>query len=219
MSTPARSSFSENARDGETPLDFATSLERLAHAAHTCRNCPLYRHATQTVFGEGPAKAKLILVGEQPGDQEDLQGHPFVGPAGHLLDRCLTDAGLDRRQIYVTNAVKHFKWEPAGKRRLHKKPGAREIAACKPWLQAELQLIQPRLVVALGATAAQAFKGPAFRVTKDRGRLLECDGANHFMATVHPSSLLRARPEDRASEIALFVADLRKAADYLKKDS
>jgi len=212
-----RSSFSEDARPDEQPLDFATSLKRLAAAARTCVNCPLYKHATQTVFGEGPEKARVVFVGEQPGDQEDLQGHPFVGPSGKLLDRCLEEAGLDRRQIYITNAVKHFKWEPAGKRRLHKKPGAREIAACHPWLQAELHLIEPRLVVALGATAAQALMGPAFRVTKDRGRFLKLEGVGAFMATVHPSSLLRLAGPDREEQIGQFVEDLRKVAGFLRK--
>ena len=205
--------------NGQRPIDIATSLGHLARCAQTCRNCPLYRNATQTVFGEGSAKASVVFIGEQPGDQEDLQGHPFVGPAGKLLDRCLSEAGLDRGQIYVTNAVKHFKWEPAGKRRLHKKPSAREIAACRPWLEAELHLIQPRLVVALGATAAQTLMGPSFRVTKERGRFITTEWAKCFTATVHPSSLLRARPEEREKEIQQFVADLRKVAEHLQAKS
>ena len=161
----------------------------------------------------------MVFVGEQPGDQEDLQGHPFIGPAGKLLDRCLADAGLDRGQIYVTNAVKHFKWEPMGKRRLHKKPGAREIAACKPWLDAELFVLRPRLVVALGATAAQTLMGPDFRVTRDRGHFFPVEWADRFMATVHPSALLRAHAADREEQIGLFVADLRKVSDHLHASS
>jgi DNA polymerase len=213
-----RSPFSKDAKGNQKPIDFATSLKRLAQAAQTCINCPLYRNATQTVFGEGPTKASIVLVGEQPGDQEDSRGRPFVGPAGKLLDRCLLEAGLDRSQIYVTNTVKHFKWEPAGKRRLHKKPGAREIAACKPWLEAELYLIRPKLVVALGATAAQALMGPSFRVTRERGRLVTTEWAEYFIATVHPSSLLRARAEDREREIQEFIADFRKIAYHLQTE-
>ncbi len=194
----------------------AGSVGALRPTAAHCTRCPLYRHATQTVFGEGPVHASLVLVGEQPGDREDMEGKPFVGPAGRLLNACLKSAGLDRRQLYVTNAVKHFKWEPLGKRRLHKKPNAREVAACKPWLEAELHLIQPKLVVALGATAAQALMGPAFRVTKARGQILSFQEKLHFMGTVHPSSLLRAPAEDRDEQIELFTQDLRKAALFLK---
>jgi uracil-DNA glycosylase len=192
------------------------SLRALRQIAAACTRCPLYRHATQTVFGEGPGRASIVLIGEQPGDREDIEGKPFVGPAGKLLDACLKSAGLDRPQLYVTNAVKHFKWEAVGKRRLHKKPSAREVAACKPWLQAELRFIQPKLVVALGATAAQALMGPGFRVTKARGQIVPFQGNLHFMATVHPSSLLRAPSEDRAEQTELFTQDLRKAALFVK---
>jgi DNA polymerase len=164
------------------------------------------------VFGEGRAHARLMLVGEQPGDREDLEGHPFVGPAGHLLDRALADAGIDRAAVYLTNAVKHFKWKPAGSRRIHAKPDAREVAACKPWLEAELDVVRPRLVVALGATAAQALLGNAFRVTKQRGQVFERP-PTHVLATVHPSSVLRAPShEDRAVAYDGLVADLRTAA-------
>ncbi len=194
----------------------AGSIGALRRRAVACTRCPLYLKATQTVLGEGPVHASIVLVGEQPGDHEDLEGKRFVGPAGKLLDSCLETAGLDRRQLYVTNAVKHFKWEPVGKRRLHKKPSAREVAACKPWLQAELQLIRPKLVVALGATAAQAMMGPAFRVTKSRGQIVPFEDLLHFMATVHPSSLLRAPAEDRDEQIELFTQDLRKAALFVK---
>ena len=156
-----------------------------------------------------------MLVGEQPGDHEDLEGHPFIGPAGKLLNDCLEKAGVARTALYVTNAVKHFKWEPAGKRRLHKKPSAREIAACRPWLEAEIALIQPKLVVALGATAAQSLMGPGFKVTQERGKFQCSAFAAKFMATVHPSSLLRFRGPDRDAEVEKFVRDLKKLRPYL----
>jgi len=192
-------------------------LERLREAAAECTACPLYKNATQTVFGEGPERALIMLVGEQPGDAEDLAGHPFVGPAGKLLDRCMTAAGIDRRRAYVTNAVKHFKWVPRGTRRIHSKPGSMEIAACFPWLEAEIAAVKPRLVVALGATAAQALFGKAFRVTRERGKLIPSRWAPHAMATVHPSSLLRAPDEEtRERETALFIEDLKKAAAVLR---
>jgi len=187
------------------------TLKSLQSAARECHGCPLYERATQTVFGEGPAKARIILVGEQPGDQEDLQGKPFVGPAGKLLDKALIDAEIDRRKVYVTNAVKHFKWEPRGKRRIHQKPNGLEINACHPWLEAELALIRPEVVVALGATAAQALMGPKFRVTKERGLFFPHADAKWVMATVHPSALLRLpEPSRRRQEYELFVDDLRK---------
>lgn len=187
------------------------SIDEAQKRAKRCEACPLYQRATQTVFGEGPESAKIVFVGEQPGDQEDRQGKPFVGPAGQLLDRALAEAGIDRSRVYVTNAVKHFKWEPAGKRRLHQKPNAREIAACRPWLEAELAIIQPQIVVALGATAAQALMGKAFRVTQSRGRAFrDVPWAKMFYATVHPSSILRGPPEDRERAFAQFVADLKK---------
>ena len=193
------------------------TLKALREAARTCRGCPLYQNATQTVFGEGDTHARLILVGEQPGDREDLEGKPFVGPAGHLLDRCLIEAGIDRDLVYVTNAVKHFKWEPRGKRRIHKKPSAREQAACRPWFNAEIEAVKPKLVVCLGATAAQSLLGNKFRVTQDRGKVLNPPGLPPVLATVHPSSILRA-PDDQAREEARagFIEDLRQAAAWLR---
>ena len=194
------------------PVPQTTSLSEVASASKTCTACHLYKRGTQTVFGEGPKRATLMLLGEQPGDQEDLAGKPFVGPAGKLLDRALEEAGIDRDEVYVTNTVKHFKWEPRGKRRIHQKPNSREITACRPWLEAELRLVEPKLLVCLGSTAAQAIFGSAFRVTKQRGTVLESEFAPKVVATVHPSSLLRQPDEEsRAREYALFVADLRVA--------
>ena len=194
-------------------------LDELREAAAECTACPLYRNATQTVFGEGPDRARVMFVGEQPGDSEDLAGHPFVGPAGKLLDRCMREAGIDRSRAYVTNAVKHFKWVPRGTRRIHSKPNSMEIAACFPWLEAEIAALKPRVVVALGATAAQALFGKAFRVTKERGRPVPSRFAPYAMATVHPSSLLRAPDEDtRHREMALFIDDLRRVAELLKAE-
>jgi DNA polymerase len=161
------------------------------------------------VFGAGPKSARIVLVGEQPGDREDVEGRPFVGPAGRLLDRALAEAGIDRAEVYVTNAVKHFKWRPAGKRRLHQKPNAREIAACRPWLEAEIRTLGPDLVIALGATAAQSLMGPAFRVTRDRGRKFPVPWARVFAATVHPSSILRGDPAEHEEAFAALVADLK----------
>ena len=193
------------------------TLKSLREAADACRGCPLWRNATQAVFGEGPAHAQVVMIGEQPGDREDLAGRPFVGPAGRLLDQALADAGIERGVVYVTNAVKHFKWEPAGKRRLHKKPSAREIAACRPWLDAELELLRPEVVVALGATAAQSLMGAKFRVSRERGKVFrEQSWAKHFVATVHPSSILRGDPEERETALAAFVADLKIVAKLLK---
>jgi uracil-DNA glycosylase len=193
------------------------SLDELRRAAAECTRCGLYARATQTVFGEGAEAADLVLVGEQPGDQEDLAGHPFVGPAGKILDRGLDAAGIDRSTVYVTNVVKHFKWTPRGKRRLHQRPNAEEITACRPWLDAEIKEVQPRLVVCLGATAAQALLGRAFRVTKQRGQLVDWDLEPSIMATVHPSSILRAQDaKAREAEFAGFVADLKVAADVLR---
>lgn len=191
-------------------------LREVAAAARGCTACHLYKIGTQTVFGEGPKRAKLMFLGEQPGDQEDLAGKPFVGPAGKLLDRALEEAGIDRGEVYVTNTVKHFKWEPRGKRRIHQKPNSREIAACRPWMEAELRLVKPKLLVCLGSTAAQAIFGPAFRVTKHRGEVLESPFAAKVLATVHPSSLLRQPDEEsRAREYGLFVADLCVAAKVI----
>lgn len=193
------------------------TLTALRAAARGCRGCPLWRHATQTVFGEGPARARVTLVGEQPGDREDVAGRPFVGPAGRLLDDALAEAGIARGDVYVTNAVKHFKWKPVGKRRLHQKPGAREIAACRPWFEAELQAVQPEIIVALGATAAQALMGAAFRVTKDRGKIFRDQSwASAVVATVHPSSILRGDPGERAHALAAFVADLKVVAGLIR---
>ena len=192
-------------------------LEELRDAAAECTACPLYRNATQTVFGEGPEQARVMFVGEQPGDSEDLAGHPFVGPAGKLLDRCMKEAGIDRSRAYVTNAVKHFKFVPRGTRRIHSKPSSMEIAACFPWLEAEIAALKPRVIVALGATAAQALFGKAFRVTKERGRLVPSRFAPYALATVHPSSLLRAPDEEsRHREMRLFVEDLKKLAEVLR---
>jgi uracil-DNA glycosylase family protein len=192
------------------------SLTRVREDSKDCRACDLYKHATQTVFGEGPATATMMLIGEQPGDAEDLSGHPFVGPAGHLLDRALAEAGIDRRAVYLTNAVKHFKFEPRGKRRIHKKPRVSEIAACRPWLDAEIGLVKPRVIVCLGATAAQALLGTSFKVTTHRGIFMPSTLAPRVMATVHPSSILRSRDaEARRAEMERFVSDLRAAASEL----
>ncbi len=192
------------------------SLAALREAAAGCTACPLHLLGTQTVFGEGLKRARLVLVGEQPGDREDLAGRPFVGPAGRLLDDALGEAGIERDAAYVTNAVKHFKWRPRGKRRIHQKPNAAELAACRPWLDAELAVVGPEVLVCLGATAAQALLGRDFRVTRDRGRLIDSPLAPTTLATVHPSSILRA-PDDetRRRERELFVADLKVAARAL----
>ena len=190
-----------------------SSLADMRDAATKCTACHLYKRATQTVFGEGPKDSAIMLVGEQPGDYEDQEGKPFVGPAGKIMDRALEEAGIDRKKVYVTNAVKHFKWEPRGKRRIHQKPNSREIAACRPWLEAELRLVRPKLVVAMGATAAQTIFGPAFRVTRERGKVLSSKLAPRVLATVHPSSLLRQPDEEsREREYKHFVADLRAAS-------
>ena len=193
------------------------TLPALRKAAAACRACDLWKRGTQTVFGEGPGKAALMLVGEQPGDTEDVSGRPFVGPAGRLLDKALERAGIDRAAVYVTNVVKHFKWEPRGKRRIHKKPNAAEIAACRPWLDAEIALVKPRALVCLGATAAQALLGRQFKVTAHRGELVPSSLAPVVLATVHPSSLLRERDDEtRHREIGRFVDDLRKVARTLR---
>jgi len=193
------------------------SLAAYRDAAAHCQACDLWKNATQTVFGEGKRTAKVMFVGEQPGDKEDLAGRPFVGPAGQLLDEGLVAAGIDRETVYVTNAVKHFKWRQAGKRRLHEKPNRSEVAACKLWLEAEIRILRPQVVVCLGATAAQALIGPSFRVTKERGKLIPSPLAPHLLATVHPSSILRAPDDDaRAQEMRLFVADLRAVARVIR---
>jgi uracil-DNA glycosylase len=197
-------------------LPLHPTIPALQKAAKDCRACDLWRRGTQTVFGEGAPHAKVIFVGEQPGDKEDLEGRPFVGPAGTLLDKALVEAGIDRVKVYVTNAVKHFKWEPRGKRRIHKKPNAAEIAACRPWLEAEIAVLKPKVVVCLGATAAQALLGRDFRVTRHRGEFVESPIAPYVMATVHPSSILRA-PDDetRHEETRRFVADIKMLSRVL----
>jgi uracil-DNA glycosylase family protein len=205
-----------HARSAEQFIPPKRTFPELRKSALACKGCDLYLRGTQTVFGEGNLKAKIMLVGEQPGDREDLEGRPFVGPAGHLLDGCLLKAGIDRTQVYVTNIVKHFKWEPRGKRRIHEKPNSTEIMACTPWLDTEIDLVKPRLIVCLGATAAQGLLGKTFRVTKNRGQKLEVPGYPPIVATVHPSSILRAREAtDRERETAAFIADLKKAAAML----
>ncbi|WP_279426864.1 UdgX family uracil-DNA binding protein [Anaeromyxobacter terrae] len=199
------------------PIPGTRSLAALREAAQTCRACPLWELGTQTVFGEGPPHAAVMLVGEQPGNEEDLAGHPFIGPAGRLLDKALAAAGIDRGAVYVTNAVKHFKWEARGKRRIHQKPNAGEVRACRPWLDAELRAVEPRAVVLLGATAAQALLGSGFRVTQRRGEFLSTPFAPIVVATVHPSSILRA-PDDetRRTVMKRFVEDLARVADALR---
>lgn len=184
------------------------SLRALKEAAADCTACPLHETGTQTVFGEGLVRAQILFVGEQPGDREDREGRPFVGPAGRLLDQALEEVGIDRRLAYVTNAVKHFKWTPKGKRRIHAKPNWSEIAACRPWLDAEIELVGPRMIVCLGATAAQALLGRDFRVTRRRGEVVDSGYGIPAIATVHPSSILRATDEDREREYAAFVDDL-----------
>ncbi|MFL6279242.1 MAG: UdgX family uracil-DNA binding protein [Vicinamibacterales bacterium] len=194
------------------------TLESVADLAAGCKACDLYKRGTQTVFGEGPKRARVMLVGEQPGDAEDLAGHPFVGPAGKLLDRALEQAGIDRAAVYVTNVVKHFKWEPRGKRRIHSKPNAGEIAACRPWLETEIALVKPHALVCLGATAAQALLGKTFKVSKQRGEFVASSFAPLVMATVHPSSILRAQDdESRREEMERFVADLKRLAGAMSR--
>jgi len=203
-------------KSAEPSIQPNASLEELKAAAKKCQACDLWKHATQTVFGEGLPNAKIILIGEQPGNQEDLKGKPFVGPAGHLLDEALAEAGIDRKKVYGTNAVKHFKWEPRGKRRIHKKPSAGEIAACRPWLEAEIAALHPKIIVCMGATAAQSLLGRDFRVTQHRGEFLKSSLAPIVMATVHPSSILRAPDErTRHTEMKRFIADLKKIGQAL----
>src|SRR5207244_7156063 len=199
--------YARPARPPDTP-----SLNEAGEAARDCTACHLYKRATQTVFGEGPKRAPIMLVGEQPGDYEDVADKPLVGPAGKILDRALAEAGINRDEVYVTNAVKQYKWEPRGKRRIHQKPNSREIAACRPWMEAEMRLVKPKLVICLGSTAGQAFFGLSFRVTRERGKVLSSKLAPKVVATVHPSSLLRQPDEvSRDREYAHFVVDLKTA--------
>ncbi len=191
------------------------TLDRLREVSQECRGCDLWENATQTVFGEGPRRARVLLVGEQPGDREDIEGHPFVGPAGRLLDAALEAAGIARDDVYITNAVKHFRWEARGKRRLHKKPSMEQVNACRPWLEAEIDLVGPEVVVCLGATAAQALLGREFRVSRQRGEFVPTVDGPLLTATVHPSSILRAPDERREAEMAAFVADLKTVAERL----
>jgi uracil-DNA glycosylase len=213
------------ARDTAAPfVPEKRSLPVLREAVQQCRGCDLYRNATQAVFGEIEAANKrssrvdIMMVGEQPGDREDQEGHPFVGPAGKLLDTCLEEAEIDRRTVYVTNAVKHFKWEPRGKFRLHKKPNMQEIHACRPWLDAEIEAVQPELIVCLGATAAQGLLGAKFRITQSHGELQKVEGLPPIIATLHPSAILRARtPEDREQSRQMLIDDLRRVVNYLSR--
>jgi uracil-DNA glycosylase family protein len=208
----------KRAPGAEAFLPSRLSLPALREAASVCRGCDLYAAATQTVFGEGSQKARIVFVGEQPGDKEDREGRPFVGPAGKIFDRALLEAGIQRQEVYVTNAVKHFSFEPRGKARLHKRPRVGEVKACSPWLRAELQLIDPEILVLLGATAAQAVFGPSFRITRDRGKPLPSELAPLVLATLHPSAILRAADEEaREQAYQSLVTDLKLVARGLKK--
>jgi uracil-DNA glycosylase len=198
--------------DGHAPDE---RLAEIRAAANGCQGCDLYARATQTVFGEGPGQADLVLMGEQPGDREDREGHPFVGPAGRILDQALESAGIDRARVYITNAVKHFKWRPAGKVRLHQKPNASQIRACRPWWEAELEVIHPRVLCCLGATAAQAVLGSSFRVTREHGTFHPRDDGVLVTATIHPSAVLRADDEDREDALAMIVDDFRAVSAKL----
>src|SRR5437763_1707022 len=220
---PARQSVSPASANGAHATERAPSersIRALRQIAAGCQACDLWRNATQTVFGEGTSDARVMFVGEQPGDSEDRAGHPFVGPAGKLLDQALEEAGIERSQVYVTNAVKHFSWTPQerGKRRIHKKPRASEIKACRPWLDAEIAVTHPEVIICMGATAAQALLGKEFSVTRDRGKFVPSPWATYVMATVHPSSILRAQDEEsRRAQKESFIADLRIAAAQIKK--
>jgi len=208
--------MTERDERGYPRIENARSLRSVAQAAKACQGCDLWARATQTRFGEGPRTAKVLFVGEQPGDKEDLAGHPFVGPAGRLLDKALVEAGIDRKHVYLTNAVKHFRWRASGKRRLHERPNSTEIAACRVWLELELRLVNADIVVALGATAAQALLGRPFRVTRDRGKVVSSPLVARVVATVHPSSILRALDEpSRRAEMRAFVRDLRAVAKLI----
>ena len=212
--TAAAASATSSARELIPP---DATLETLRAAAAGCRACDLWERGTQTVFGEGQTGAEIMLVGEQPGDREDLAGSPFVGPAGQLLDDALEQAGIDRRRAYVTNVVKHFKWLPRGKRRIHQRPNSEEIGACRPWLESEIDQVKPKVIVCLGATAAQALLGKDFRVTRQRGQFLASAVGPWMTATVHPSSILRGDPAFREAEMRLFVDDLRLVAQRIEQ--
>src|SRR6266496_1000470 len=214
--TPRKSSQ----QSAEDLIPDRPTLSLLREAAADCKACDLWKLGTQTVFGEGRRGSIVMFIGEQPGNEEDLSGQPFVGPAGRLLDQALEEVGIDRSQTYVTNVVKHFKWEPRGKRRIHKKPNAREIAACRPWLEAEIALIKPKIIVCLGATAAQALLGPKFRVSQQRGQFIESTLAPYIVATVHPSAILRA-PDDETLHLEKrrFIDDLKQIARVLSKNN
>jgi DNA polymerase len=216
MVRKAQTSVAASASSAADFLPARIELPQLVAAARECHGCTLYCNATQTVFGEGPSNARLMIVGEQPGDQEDRAGRPFVGPAGQLLERVMDQVGLPREKIYITNAVKHFKWEPRGQRRIHAKPSSREVAACRPWLEAEIAALKPHMILALGATAAQSLFGNGFRITQQRGQAIESSLAPWCMATVHPSALLRTPVEQRDAAIAEFAEDLRKVAAHLQ---
>jgi len=214
----AQKASTTNGEFRSAPVPDTNRLSEVEDAAKHCRACPLYKLGTQTVFGEGPKRATMMLIGEQPGDQEDLAGKPFVGPAGKLLDKCLQEAGIDRRKVYVTNAVKHFKWEPRGKLRIHKKPSMKEVHACRPWLEAELEVVRPSLVVCLGAVAAQSLLGSGFKVTQSHGKLQHRESFPPIIATIHPSAILRARtPEDRDRDTNVLLDDLRRANTFLAR--
>jgi uracil-DNA glycosylase len=210
----AREAAREAAQQTALPVENGSppGLEELRKAAEGCRACDLWKTGTQTVFGEGPPQAEVMMVGEQPGDREDIEGHPFVGPAGKVLDTALERAGIDRDRVYVTNVVKHFKWRPRGKRRIHQKPNLEEITACRPWLEGELQAVKPRVLVCLGAVAAQALLGRQFRVSRERGQWVDSPLAERVTATVHPSSILRGDPDDREAALDALVKDLAKVA-------
>ena len=217
LSPRGKDSLEMKAEAASPPIPTRPTIAKLQKAARDCRACPLWKTGTQTVFGDGARGATVVFVGEQPGNDEDLAGKPFIGPAGKLLDRALVEAGIDRREVYVTNTVKHFKWEPRGKRRIHKKPSAREIAACRPWLEAELAVLKPKVLVCLGATAAQALLGKDFRVSQQRGAFVKSALAEHVIATVHPSSILRMPDEQKRHEEFLhFVADLKKVVNVIR---
>jgi uracil-DNA glycosylase len=213
----AKDGSKDQSKVARAPVPDSRDLDVLRRAAALCKACDLWKRGTQTVFGHGSRQARVMLIGEQPGDKEDLEGLPFVGPAGSVLDKALAAAGLDRDQVYLTNIVKHFKWEPRGKRRIHKKPNALQISACRPWLDAEMEAIRPEVIVLLGATAAQGLLGRSFRVTRHRGEWIPSPLHTSVMATVHPSSILRAPDDDaRHAAMAAFVSDLKKVAERIR---